>query len=222
MDQPSFHREGFASRMVGPVAIVETVLAETAAPPPAPPAPAWRHDAAREAPADIAAAQGGRRVRDRLLGLIAARPGINKISACQTLGVAWGTISYHVDRLRRTGRIEVEHVGRDAALFPVGMSPSLKRSSLALREDAARRLLGVLAQWRQGSLGELSRALGVSRKVGRRLILDLVAAGLLANQRTAGRPRYVLQRSEAPAQARSLPPRPMAAAPLLVVRRPAA
>lgn len=141
-------------------------------------------------------------VRQRLLNLVNTEPGINKTSLCGRLGVAWGTVAYHVEVLACAGLIEVKPEGREANLFPRGLADSRRRLLLALRAPDAQLVLGAVGAVRQSSLLELSRRIGLSRKVVRRHLAQLQAAGLVQDKGTR-RPRYALAEAVRPQQ--SLP-----------------
>jgi DNA-binding transcriptional ArsR family regulator len=136
-------------------------------------------------------------VRDRLLDLVAGQPGINKSDACRHLGVAWGTVSYHVRILAAAGQVTVESVGREASIFPAGTPEARRKALRALLEDDARLVLGILGRVREGSLLDLAVLAQRSRKVVRRHLRALVAAGLV-QERGLGRPRYALRADLAP------------------------
>lgn len=129
--------------------------------------------------------------RQRLLALVAAHPGINKSRLCDGLGVAWGTVAYHVHILANAGLVDVEAVGREVNLFPRGLSESQRRLLKALREPAALQVLEALGTVRETGLQELSTQLGVSRKVVRRHLAQLLEAGVIQDKGTR-RARYAL------------------------------
>lgn len=160
----------------------------------------------------LSSARATASVRDRLLHLVHDEPGLNKSEACSRLGVAWGTVSHHVARLERDGLLVREARGRDVLLFASGTGVGLRRSAPALRDELAARLLLVLGQRRQASLVEVAAALSVSRKVARRVVRSLQAAGLVHNQ-APGRPRYTR------AQPAAVAPRPVAPLVRLAPRR---
>jgi predicted ArsR family transcriptional regulator len=167
--------------------------------------------------------QPGSSVRQRLLAVVRESPGISKSDACVRLGVAWGTVAHHVSRLCRDGLLEVEAVGRRVALFSAGTAAGERRSAPLLRDAHAACVLRLLADERQASLCEVGRALAVSRKVARRVLRGLLAAGLVENT-AAGRPRYMLSSRDwvrppmvmlRPTGASTLPPMPVAVAPAI-------
>ena len=143
---------------------------------------------APEVPSGI---QGLSPTRQRLLALVAAQPGINKSRLCAGLGVAWGTVAYHVHILATSGLIDVEAVGREVNLFPRGLSESQRRLLKALREPTALQVVEALGLVRETGLQDLSAQLGVSRKVVRRHLAQLLQAGLVQDKGTR-RARYAL------------------------------
>jgi DNA-binding transcriptional ArsR family regulator len=161
------------------------------------------------APAHEATAVQGRAslspTRQRLLALVAAQPGINKSRLCAGLGVAWGTVAYHVHILATAGLVEVEAVGREVNLFPRGLSEGQRRLLKVLREPTALQVVEALGLVRETGLQDLSAQLGVSRKIVRRHLVQLLEAGLVQDKGTR-RARYALVAS----------PRPHASAGLIV------
>ncbi|MFA5944450.1 MAG: winged helix-turn-helix domain-containing protein [Candidatus Thermoplasmatota archaeon] len=133
-------------------------------------------------------------MRERLLALVHEQPGINKSALCGRLGIAWGTVSYHVTILADAGLVDVEAEGRETNLFPRGLAEGRRRLLRVLREPMAQQVLGALGLVREGGLHELSAQLGQSRKIVRRHLSQLLAAGLVQDKGTR-RPRYALAAS---------------------------
>lgn len=144
-----------------------------------------------EVPADLSP------TRQRLLALVAEQPGINKSRLCTRLGVAWGTVAYHVHILASAGLVDVESVGREVNLFPRGLAEGQRRLLKALRDPAAVQVVEALGAVREASLQGLSTQLGLSRKVVRRHLAQLLAAGLVQDKGTR-RARYALVASPRP------------------------
>ena len=134
-------------------------------------------------------------VRDRLLALVHSDPGISKSELCRSLGIAWGTASYHVQILERAGLLELQRVGRAKALFPADLGEQFRVALVCKRAREGQLVLETLRRVPQATQRDLAVWLGVSRKVVRRAIQSLLDAGLIADLSTglvSGRPRYVL------------------------------
>lgn len=132
-------------------------------------------------------------VRDRLLRLVNETPGLNKSALCESLGVAWGTVAYHTRILAAAGLIDSEAHGREVFLFPPGLDGAVRRRARALRMPEADRVLAALSRVREASLLEVSRMAGLSRKVVRRRLQELMDAGLVQDKGSR-RSRYATQR----------------------------
>lgn len=119
------------------------------------------------------------------------KPGINKSALCGELGVAWGTVAYHIGVLADAGLVEVEAAGREANLFPKGLAGHRRRMLVALRQPEARQVFGAVAAVREISLRDLCLRLGMSRKTVRRHVTQLLQAGLVEDKGSR-RPRYAV------------------------------
>lgn len=129
--------------------------------------------------------------RDRLLHAIRASPGINKTALCATLGLAWGTVDYHLRRLSRDRQVALRPEGRETRCFPGGLEPHRKALLSALADGSGSRIAFVLRHCPGQGVGALSQQLGLSSKVVRRRLLRMVEDGMLERVGTH-RPRYSL------------------------------
>jgi len=118
--------------------------------------------------------------RQRVLDRIAREPGIHKSALQRDLGLGWGTISYHLEGLRRAGLVKSLTRGRQVRIFPAGVPESQMRWLAALREDVPQGIVGRLAQDPGTGLGELAADLGVSRRLIRRHLTSLAEDGIVA------------------------------------------
>jgi predicted transcriptional regulator len=129
--------------------------------------------------------------RERLLDTIRSRPGINKSGLCTALGLAWGTVDYHLRVLVREGRVALRPEGRETRCFPGGLETGRRVVLAALADGSGSRIAFVLRHSPGQGVGELSQQLGLSSKVVRRRLLRMVEDGMLERV-GKHRPRYSL------------------------------
>lgn len=137
------------------------------------------------------APRGGSPSREQLLAAVHARPGINKSALCAALGLAWGTVDYHLRVLVRDGHVTLRPEGRETRCFPGGLQPSHKALLSALADGSGQRIAFVLRHCPGQGIGALSQRLGLSSKVVRRRLVRMLEAGMLQRVGTY-RPRYSL------------------------------
>ncbi len=131
----------------------------------------------------------GASTRDRILEAIRAQPGLHKSALCSLLGLAWGTVDYHLRVLVREGRIALWPAGRETRCFPGGLH-ARHRALLAALADARGSRIALLLRHVPGQgVGEIGERLGLSAKVVRRRLLRMVEDGMLEREGTH-RPRY--------------------------------
>ena len=131
----------------------------------------------------------GARTRERLLAAIQGRPGLHKSALCAELGLAWGTVDYHLRVLARQGLVSIWPAGRETRCFPGGLHPRQKALLSALADGCGSRIALLLRHFPGRGIGEMSEQLGLSSKVVRRRLLRMVEDGMV--QRTGThRPRY--------------------------------
>lgn len=131
----------------------------------------------------------GHPTRWRLLATIAAKPGCTKSDLCRSTGLSWGSIYHHITQFRAEGKIRLVQTDRRVFLYLADV-PVDQLSTLRLQHDALKGTL--LAHVRQEpgiGINALSAAVGLSRKIVRRHLNELVSGGLL--DRTPDyRPRF--------------------------------
>jgi len=86
----------------------------------------------------VEARGAGQSTRALILEAIEERPGINKSELRRRLGMAWGSIWYHLDVLERSLCIRVHRSGTDVHLFPLKI-PRHEVDWLSVLRDATRR-----------------------------------------------------------------------------------
>ena len=117
--------------------------------------------------------------RERLVGIIEQEPGINKSGLRERSGLAWGTIHYHLELLKRDRRIQVLETPWEALHFAVGLPPHEMAWIAALRETPRQQLAERIGEAGGLRAAELARRLGWSRKVIGRHLTVLGKAGVL-------------------------------------------
>lgn len=117
--------------------------------------------------------------RKRILREILASPGIHKSDLCRRTSLAWGTIGYHLQVLRRQGKISTLRVGSRLYISPSTVHHNDAYAYAALRQDDAQQLLRRVNQGPCGML-EAATHLNLSRKIVRRHANMLIDSGLLS------------------------------------------
>jgi predicted ArsR family transcriptional regulator len=133
--------------------------------------------------------------RRRILAMVAEQPGIHKSDVGRRLGLAWGTVGYHVGVLQRQGHLRTYTHGRQVHLFLPAVPPQHMQWLSALRHDVG--ILSILAERSEARMPELGARLGLSRRTIRRRIESLAMAGLVRREGPA-RSRVRLLLSDLP------------------------
>ncbi|MHB8632845.1 MAG: ArsR family transcriptional regulator [Thermoplasmatota archaeon] len=139
----------------------------------------------------------GPATRDLVLGLVEREPGIHKSALKRELGLGWGTISYHLEMLRRRGAIKMRAQGRQVGVFPSRVPDGHMPWLAALREAVPQGILTRLAERPEARIDELSEDLGLSRRIVRRHLTDLTAQGLVRGPLGVSRNRFRLGEGDA-------------------------
>lgn len=129
--------------------------------------------------------------RRRVLRTVRDNPGIHKSDLGRRLRLGWGTICYHLSVLAENGEISELERGRRKHIFPASVPERQKPWLAALRDDDRCAVLGALKQRPGSRLTDLSRDLGVSRKVVRAHLTYLDDQGLVRGE-GSHRMRYML------------------------------
>jgi DNA-binding MarR family transcriptional regulator len=108
--------------------------------------------------------------RDRVYKLVQEKPGVGMTEVGERLGLGWGTVVYHLDRLEKAGFVASERAGLHRCYFPVGTVARESRAALgALKAPAAQT--------------QLCEALGLSASAASKQVSKLESAGLLRRER---------------------------------------
>lgn len=122
-------------------------------------------------------------------------PGIHVSEIAERTGLSWHTVDYHLGVLRRSGRVVLQRKGRNRCVFPTSIPRRQRRWLASLRADPARAILLALLEDPGQGIPALARRTGLSMKVVRRRVADLVRAGILTRAGT-WRPVYAVRRSD--------------------------
>ena len=115
----------------------------------------------------------------RILHLIRQCPGIHKARICRCLGLAWGTVDYHVHRLTRAGYVHGTPVGRVVAFLPDTTTRRHPPLFIALHNPLATAILEALRYDGPSGTRELARRLDATRHEVRGAVRHLQRAQLV-------------------------------------------
>ncbi len=132
----------------------------------------------------------GAPTRQAVLDRITQNPGIHKSALQRELGLGWGTISYHLDVLRRQGHVKTMPQGRQLRVFPMAVPDEHMRWLSALREEVPQGILSSLAEKPGACIEEITADLGLSRRAVRRHLNLLAAQGLVNASQGLARDRF--------------------------------
>jgi predicted transcriptional regulator len=136
----------------------------------------------------IASVQG-EDVRHRILDLIEAEAGIYKSELCLRTNLSWGAITYHLAVLKRSGRIAFATHGRLTRIFPAEVPSRDFRWMAVLRDAETEQIYDYLEGKPAIQIYNLTKELGISRKIIRRHLTNLQDAGLVIAE-PGSRPRF--------------------------------
>lgn len=129
-------------------------------------------------------------IRRRLARLVKRRPGVRLSEMWRALGVARGTVEYHILILQRLGHVQTARDPGATRCFPPDIdAETLERISSLLRGRSLEIAAAVL-QWPGMSQQSLRDALAMSPKVCRENLRVLIGAGLLVEQTRHRRKEY--------------------------------
>ncbi len=128
--------------------------------------------------------------RQRILQLIREQPGLNLSQIVKVLAIGWGTVAYHVQILRRQGRIRELRFLNRVCFFANMQGEGQQMQTVLLRQPNYREVMVALASQPGLSQREIASRTGHARQYISRLVAKMERAGLLrAEPSTAGR-RY--------------------------------
>lgn len=113
------------------------------------------------------------------------------MAVARSTGLAWGTISYHLDALETDGRIATLASGKEIFLFRIDVPVDHRGWLSVLQCEQVEAVVRLIGERREVSIGEAMTVLGLPRKLVKRLISRLEAQRLIARLGT-GRARYAL------------------------------
>lgn len=123
--------------------------------------------------------RNGPGLRKEILNTLRHEPGLTKSQLCRRLDVSWGAVWHHVRRLESDGEIIRKKTYGWTGLF-ASSTPRLEMTILPLlRDDAALRILAILRDAPGLRMQEITRQSQLSRKMVRRRLDRLAAAGLV-------------------------------------------
>jgi len=127
--------------------------------------------------------------RDRALALVRASPGANVRDVATGLGISWSTAAYHLEVLSREGFLVRHQTGRHRRYFVVDDQADRDAASL-LHDPTAHRLHDLVRDGPGRTQKELAALAGISASTASWQLRRLVAAGVLAEQRSWRRVAY--------------------------------
>lgn len=122
-------------------------------------------------------------LRQQIVDMVRARPGVSVGDIMDELQVGWGTLYHHLTKLSRSRIIQTSVVGRRRLVYPVSpdLDPTVDKHMAMLRGKTARRVAeAVLAQPNIG-ISELTVMLEESPRVVYYHVKRLLDAGLLVS-----------------------------------------
>lgn len=129
-------------------------------------------------------------MRRRMVEVIRSQPGIKISQLCKETDAGWGTVKYHLQLLKGAGLVVARAAGRDCLLFTSDYPARDLPVTEALRQGRARELATAILATPGASQKELCERIHMTRKIVRRYVGLLSAAGLVEERRDAQYQRY--------------------------------
>lgn len=126
--------------------------------------------------------------RKLILDVIKARPGIPVGELLASVSMGWGTLYYHLRKMRKAEMIQIVVSGRRRLIYPSAMPVAGAEASAdsILWGETARKIASRIAQGPFTSVSALSEELGESPRVVYYHVKRLIQAGLVEAQRVRG------------------------------------
>jgi predicted transcriptional regulator len=130
----------------------------------------------------------GPRTREEILNIIRLSPGLTKTEIKQSVGLAWGTIYYHLRVLQSEKQLVAKRYLGRTRIYTSDATEEIRLMPL-MRLSLATDLVERVRQSPGIGIQALSAQLGISRKTIRRHLFQLVDSGMLQKS-SHYRPRF--------------------------------
>jgi predicted transcriptional regulator len=136
----------------------------------------------------------GDRTREEILNLLRTCPGLTKTEVRQRLGLGWGTIHYHLRVLAQQRLVVERRQWGWTRIYSAEVAGEIRLMPL-LRMNLAQDIMETVRRNPDIGVQAISSRLGVSRKVVRRVLQNLVDAQMLERS-SHYRPRFRVKTTE--------------------------
>lgn len=137
------------------------------------------------------------RLRDQILHLIKAEPGIHASDIARRVEAGWGTIVYHLSVLERNKLVSSLVDGRHKRFFPVGIVDFSRRGQLGvLRNETTKTIFEMIANDPGIIQGEVAGRSGLSVPAAIWHLKRLEDAGLVGRAKEGRRVHYFANKEE--------------------------
>ncbi len=121
--------------------------------------------------------------------LVTAKPGLTRSDLRRATGLAWGTITQHVDQLLEAGQLHALDDPKHQYLFATQMNRAAMRRHVIMARPHARAVLDLFSEHRELDTIAVMEHTGLTRRIARNRLQDLEDAGII-ERRGEGRPRF--------------------------------
>lgn len=120
-------------------------------------------------------------VRANIMTTIQAHPGIHASQLARDVGVGWGTVSHHLDKLDRANLVTTRKVNNQKCFFEQGGAVSRQdmEAASAVKGDTAGKVAGFVHAHPMTSQKDLAESLGISAALTSFHVKKLVNLGVL-------------------------------------------
>ncbi len=124
-------------------------------------------------------------LRTQVFQAIQGRPGIHASELARTVGVGWGTITHHLDKLEKAGLVTTRKVNNQKCFFEQGGAVSRQDMAVAsaVRAGTASEIAAFVTEHPMTSQKSMAEALGVSPALASFHVKKLVHLGVLDKMR---------------------------------------